>query len=523
MSLLDRYDRELLAEATPAELAEIERLLRAELAETLDEPALTGDVDLEHFPDTPGQLAAVLTEGREVQRPHLDLIDQALLKAATEGRQRLIVNIGPRQGKTRRVRFGILHRLATDPTCRVIYGSATDKLADEQSGWIRDQLESHDLGVRPRRDSRARDRWWIDGPEPAGGVLASGVGGLITGFGADLFVIDDVHKDYAEAQSQLARDKVWDWYTNTAFPRLNDATASVVIVMTRWHEDDLVGRLLKLQPNTWTVIRVPTIAEDDDPVGRAPGELLWPERFGWDAVEEQKLVMGPHGFAAQHQQAPMSRTGGVWKAPWIDDHRVLVGELPRLVMTVVAVDPSGSSKKTAAECGIVVTALGVDGDAYVLDDWSLRGSPDEWGTAAVRAALEWGAGVIVVEDNYGGEQTEFVVRTAMRNLARSDMRMHTTMPPNVVPVNAGGRGKLVRAEPVAALAAAGRIHHVDHGDGGARLKLLEDQLTSWDGTGDSPDRLDALVHSVRALLMPQDVKTQQVVTSTRWAGLQARR
>lgn len=498
---------------THDELVEYEQILRAELAE-LDEsgPLITGAVDPADFPATPTALAAALTEGREQARPHLDLIEQALADAAVHGRRRILINIGPRYGKTRRVRWCLLHRLGMNPDTRIIYASATDRLADEQTAWVRDQLEQTDLGVRPRRDSRAKDRWWVDGAE--GGMLAAGTKTLITGFGADLLVIDDVHKDELEAQSPLARERVWEWYARTAFDRLEPG-ASIVIIMTRWHPQDLTGRLLAEQPGVWTHIRIPTVAEADDPLGRAPGELLWPERFDLEAVTEQRQVLGEAAFTARHQQRPALSFGALWQPEWIADSRTVPGHMPMLARTVVGVDPSGSAG--GDECGIVVVGLGMDGDAYVLDDRSLQASPATWGTAAVRAALDHGAEFIVVEREYGNEQAEHVIRSQMRELLRSDMRLRQGRPPEVVMVGTGGAGKALRATPFAALYESGRVHHVDDGEG--RLALLETQMTSWSGDGPSPDRLDALVHGLRFLLGPGKVAGVRPQRGDRWAAL----
>src|SRR5207248_3612828 len=198
---------ELLDLMTPGELAEYERILLAELADVDDGPALIGDIDLDNPPDTPGALAAALTRGREVQRPHLDLIDEVLLRAEAEGRQRILLNVGPRYGKTRRIRWACAHRLMRRPETRIIYGSYGKALAHEQTRWVRDQLEAHDLGVRVRQDTRAADRWYLDGYD--GGMLAAGIGSGITGFGADLLVVDDVIADDRQAQSATWREAGW--------------------------------------------------------------------------------------------------------------------------------------------------------------------------------------------------------------------------------------------------------------------------------------------------------------------------
>src|SRR5207244_2242627 len=115
----------------------------------------------------------------------------------------------------------------------------------------------------------------------AGGMTAAGVGGAMTGKGAHLLVIDDPVKNAEQAQSKTVREKHWEWYRSTAYSRLEPGGA-VVIVMTRWHEDDLVGRLLaeaEAEGERWEILRLPALAEEADPLGRAPGEPLWPERY----------------------------------------------------------------------------------------------------------------------------------------------------------------------------------------------------------------------------------------------------
>lgn len=372
--MLDPLPSELLDYATPAELAELEQIYLAELADVDDGPALTGDIDPDNPPTTPGELAAALTSGREAQRPHLDLIDQVLERAARVGRQRIILNVGPRYGKTRRVRWNLLLRLMRQPDTRIIYSSYAKGLAAEQTGWVRDQLEAFDLGVTPRKDSRARDRWYLDGYD--GGMLAAGVGSGITGFGADLLVVDDVIADDKQAQSDTWRKAGWRWFTQTAFDRL-EPDASVVVVMTRWHAEDLAGKLLTEQPGVWTHIRIPTVAEADDPIGRAEGALLWPERYDEAAVAEQKITLGPHGFASRHQQRPSAGEGGHFKrVDWrhwqrdpdgafnLDGQRFRLEDCPLRFITI----DLAASKRTSADWTVAgAWAITLGGELLLLD------------------------------------------------------------------------------------------------------------------------------------------------------------
>jgi phage terminase large subunit-like protein len=174
--------------------------------------------------------------------------------------------------------------------------------------------------------------------------------------------------------------------------------------------------------------------------------------------------------------------GALWHLDQIEEFRVpaMLAGVER-VRVVVAVDPPGSHD--GAECGIVVVARGSDGHLYVLADVSRRGTPLEWATAAVAAYDTYEADAVVIEVNQGGEMATETLHRVRRNLP-------------IRPVRAT-RGKVVRAEPVSALAAQGRIHHV------GRFVELEDQLTSWVPGQPSPDRLDALVWAVTDLLLSE--------------------
>jgi phage terminase large subunit-like protein len=171
----------------------------------------------------------------------------------------------------------------------------------------------------------------------------------------------------------------------------------------------------------------------------------------------------------------------LWTSESIEDNRV--SEVPvDLVRVVVAVDPAVTANKNSDETGIVVAGIDTDGRGYVLDDRTLKGSPLQWGKMAVACYHRWKADRIVPEVNNGGD-------LVVQNIRGLDHRVHVT------PVRAS-RGKVTRAEPIAALYERGLISHVGH------FPELEDQLTSWDPTSSkSPDRLDALVWAFHALLL----------------------
>jgi len=181
--------------------------------------------------------------------------------------------------------------------------------------------------------------------------------------------------------------------------------------------------------------------------------------------------------------------GALWSRDLIESTRIQ--EAPDLRRVVVGVDPAATDSEDADQTGIVVVGLGRDGHGYVLDDRTLRASPDGWAQQVAQAYHDWQADRIVAERNNGGDMVSYTLRTVDRRLP-------------VTTVHAA-RAKLTRAEPVAALYEQGRIHHV------GRLDHLEDELCIYDGSGASPDRLDALVWAATELMLGEQRRTVEQV------------
>ena len=152
-----------------------------------------------------------------------------------------------------------------------------------------------------------------------GAYRSTGVGGGITGQGADILIVDDPVKDRASANSATIRESTWDWYTSTAYTRLSPG-GGVIVMCTRWHTDDLVGRLIdrdhKGTGDHWTVINYPAIAEEDEP-HRKKGEALHPERYPLEALEQIRKAVGARDWEALYQQHPVPDGGGLFKREWI--------------------------------------------------------------------------------------------------------------------------------------------------------------------------------------------------------------
>jgi phage terminase large subunit-like protein len=171
--------------------------------------------------------------------------------------------------------------------------------------------------------------------------------------------------------------------------------------------------------------------------------------------------------------------GALWHRADVDEGRV--SEYPELRRIVVAVDPAVSNTEDSDETGIVVAGVARNGHAYVLDDMSLKGSPNEWGMQAVAGLHKYKADRIVAENNNGGDMVEHTIRTVNSNAPYKAVH--------------ASRGKVIRAEPVAALYEQGKVHHV------GSFPSLEDQLCQWEPGMSSPDRLDALVWALTDLML----------------------
>lgn len=261
--------------------------------------------------------------------------------------------------------------LGRQPGKSIIAASHTQELADSFGRRVRNLFASEehrdvfDVGVSS--DSQAAGRW---ATERGGEYFAAGVGGSIAGRRADLGIIDDPVKSREAADSERERQKVWDWYVHDFTPRLKPDAAQIVI-MTRWHEDDLGGRILDRERDRWRIVEVPMEAVRDDPLGRRPGERLWPEWFTDDMVEHAK--MDPRAWNALYQQQPAGEEGDYFKMDWFGEYSDLPDELLFYGASDYAVT-EGSGDYT--EHGIF--AIDALANIYVVDWWRGQTAPDEW-------------------------------------------------------------------------------------------------------------------------------------------------
>ena len=226
--------------------------------------------------------------------------------------------------------------IGRNPDRRVIAVSYSGALAYRFGKANRSKLNEFGqelFGISLSREKKSMTNWEVAGHY--GGMLSVGVGGSITGQGADLLLIDDPIKNRKEAESATYRNALWDEWQNTLLTRLQP-DAAIIIILTRWHEDDLPGRILNINPEGWEIIALPAICEDpkSDPLGRAMGEALWPES-GYDEkwAERKKVEVGSYTWNALYQQKPTPAAGQIFLRAWWKFYRELPASLDEVIQS----------------------------------------------------------------------------------------------------------------------------------------------------------------------------------------------
>lgn len=255
---------------------------------------------------------------------HLALVARTLERVAAGEIRRLLILEPPRHGKTQMASINFpVWFLGNHPDDEIALASYGADLAEKFGGQARDLFRHwgprlFNLTARP--DTRAKGDWQVLGHK--GAMVSVGLGGALTGRGARIAVVDDPIKNAEEAMSQAYCDKVWDWFQSVLRTRLTPDGA-IVICLTHWSEMDLAGRIQKMaegklsgyDQEDWTIVRLPALAEEDDPLGRQEGAALWPERWGLEHLLEKKRTLASWWFSL-YQQRPSPVEGLVVQRGW---------------------------------------------------------------------------------------------------------------------------------------------------------------------------------------------------------------
>jgi len=374
--------------------------------------------------------------------PHLAVINDALLDLVAGEFDRLAVFCPPRHGKSQLCsRFLPSWYLNAFPDKKVILCGYGDDFASFWGRQVRNTIkagmEDGILRVQIAKDSSAADRWEIQGH--SGGMITAGVGGAITGKGGDLIIIDDPVKSREEAESKTYRNRIWDWYRSDLRTRLEPG-AKVLIIQTRWHKDDLSGRLLEEKSEPFKIIKFPALATSDDVLGRKPGDALWPDRFGRETLLKIKGVIGSYAFESLYQQNPYIEEGEIFKREWWRYYDVMPMEKP--IRVVQSWDTAFKKDRVNDECACT-TWMQLKCGFFLLDGISERMEYPALKEAVKMQAAIHSPDVILIEDKASGQSLI------------PDLKSETILPIIAVQVDSD---KTTRAHSATPMIQAGNVH-----------------------------------------------------------------
>jgi len=378
---------------------------------------------------------------------HLNLLAEKLEAVERGEIKRLMVFMPPQHGKSEQIslRFPCWY-LGKHSEANIVCASYSDSLAVKHSRQARDIFVTPEFGklcpdvlYRPERQSQERipapmqqaHEW---GTAQGGSYYAVGIGGGLTGRGFDIGIIDDPVKDAEEAQSITYRDRAYNWY-QTVFRTRRRPGAAIIIVMTRWHEDDLAGRLLRDAKNSpdadqWEVLHLPAINEQ--------GLALWPERYPIEDLLKTKASIGSQAFTALYQGRPSPEEGNIFKREWFR-HYDVVPQFDEVIQTWDC-----AFKDTSTSSWVVGQVWGMDGaNKYLLDQVREHITFTETIRAIIDLSGKWPMSLAkLIEDKANG--------TAVINVLQSKI-------PGIIAIEPQG-GKVVRARAVSPEFEAGNIY-----------------------------------------------------------------
>lgn len=397
---------------------------------------------------TPATFAHRISGGAWIPAPHLMYISGRIAKAVARGNGRIIISAPPRHGKSQLSSIytpaWVLERFPQYKTILAGYGA---DLATGFSRQVRDIFVDQDnqtiLNTRIRKDSSRVEAFLT---EAGGGMYAVGLGGAITGRGANVLLIDDYIKEIKEALSAAYRDYIWNWFTTTAFTRL-EPNGTCIIIATRWHSDDLIGRILANFPDQWEYIEIPAIAEAGDILNRPVGAPLFPERYDLPKLLELKDTLGSIFFQALYQQKPVDESKKITDGQWLQQIATLSDSLIKngkwaRVWDLAATD--GAGDYTVGTLMVYEKISQILTIANIVRD---QMSPGEVETKVRQTAIADGTDVTIYIEQEPGSSGKALVEHYQRNVL-PEFKVE-----GVPVVN----NKLVRAQPFLAAAESGKV------------------------------------------------------------------
>ena len=431
-----------------------------------------------HLPRTDlSAYAAAMWPPFQLARHHKLIVDK--LEAVERGEiDRLMIFLPPRHGKSLidSTLFPAWY-LGRHPDRSIIASSYGQELASDFGrrvrGYVTDQLH---VAIFPDSrvvdDSNAVHRFGLTG---GGNYYAVGAGGPITGRGADLLLIDDPIKSREDANSAAFRRSLQDWYQHVAYTRLQPGGA-IVLIQTRWHQDDLTGWLLREHTSeNWHIVSLPAIAEPGDALGRQEGAPLWPERFPLEVLERIREAIGSSAWLSLYQQRPTAEEGAIFKRAWFKTFST-EPEMKRVVFSLDTAFKAGTSNDYS-----VIAVIGESKDGYfLLHVTRERLEFPDLQRRVVGLAEIMRPNAVLIEDAASGQS---LIQT---------LKSETRLP--ILPVKATG-DKVSRANAVSPLVESGRVYIRD------QAQWLPDFLEELCSFPAAPhdDQVDALTQALNYL------------------------
>jgi hypothetical protein len=443
-----------------------------------------------------------------------DLIERAMREQIFA-----VISMPPRHAKT----LTLLHCFAWwfkhNPADTCGYFTYSDRLGRRKSRIARDIARR--AGIEINKESNDMSEWRTT---LGGGLLAGGRGGGLTGEGVSgIFVIDDPFKNRKEADSVIIREDVWEWFTEVVTTRLEGA--SLIVVHTRWHEDDLIGRLEEMadtipELDDLEIINLPALAEENDPLGREPGEALWPEKESAEELQRKRVIMGEWSFAALYGGHPRPRGANLFGEPAyynIDEFKI------NGCSVVLGGDPAASTKTTADYSTAVVIAVRVEERTIKLFDWP---EPRKMRLPVGYVQYVYREQVTVpkyVEDVRSLQKRWYNAKIGIEAVAGfkavPQMLLHLDPELRVQEMPLFG-DKFQRAQMVSAMWNAGLILLPVHTDGTSPpwVKAFVKEVCNFTGVNDATDdQVDGLAHAWNQIAYaPKPVRRGAVAVPSRW-------
>lgn len=463
---------------------------------------------------SPAGFATVATRGKYQLPPHILLLNEKLVDVAAGRIKRLIITFPPRHGKSQLAsKYFPAWYLCMYPDRRIILTSYEEGFAASWGRQARDIVREFGpslFGVRVSDATESNAEWEVttvegldeERPITPGGMICAGIRGPITGRGAHVAIIDDPVKNADDARSETNQANNIDWFRSTLYTRMeSDPEGAIVVIQTRWHENDLTGQLLRADQDEddelkegWEVINLPAIAEENDPLGRQPGEALWPARFPVDRLRRIERRLG-HWFHALYQQHPHPAEGGLFKRPYFryyDEVSTSDGVFlslahengdrlygPHEAWHIATIDVAGTTKTTSDWTVITTLAVLPTLELAIRDVVRFRlEGPDQPDQVRFSYA-RWRHAVIGVE-------TAFIGLTLFQQLIRMGLPI-IELKTDV--------DKVARAIPAAARYKAGTIWHPRFAPW---LETFEAELINFPNDAHD-DQVDTIGHAARLL------------------------